>query len=105
MSRKHSNTTNELEELLESPSSSWVVGENGNDDDDSLEEDEDWDNEIEDLEIIRAKWIMDGATTLQEAREKVLAFATYLDEMDKEGYILVDTIDDDYGFVKKTKKE
>ena len=42
-------------------------------------------DEAEETEIIRAKWIMDEATTLPEAAAKVRAFADELDRMHAEG--------------------
>lgn len=55
--------------------------------------------------IIRAKWTMDGSKTLKEAAENLEGFAKLLREMDKDGIILQDTIDDDYGFIETDNKE
>ena len=53
----------------------------------------------EDTETIRAKWVMDEATTLAEAAGKLRAFADGLDAMHAEGWRLERPVDDDYGFV------
>jgi hypothetical protein len=50
-------------------------------------------------DIIRAKWAMDGATTLAEAAAKLRAFADELDRMHAGGYRLEDEVADDYGLV------
>ena len=51
--------------------------------------------------IIRAKWIMDGATSLAEAAAKVRAFAAELDQMVTDGWELVDEVTDDHGHCRK----
>ena len=56
-------------------------------------------DEAEDTETIRAKWVMDEATTLAEAAGKLRAFADGLDAMHAEGWRLERPVDDDYGFV------
>jgi uncharacterized protein with GYD domain len=48
-------------------------------------------------EIIRAKWTMDGATTLREAAQKLRAYAGQLEKMEAGGWQLVDEVSDDYG--------
>lgn len=50
-------------------------------------------------EIIRGKWLMDGATTLRDAAAQLESFAGVLRTMDALGYRLDGEIDDDYGFV------
>jgi hypothetical protein len=52
-------------------------------------------------EIIRAKWQMDGATTLSEAAEKLRAFADELIQMEKDGWQLTQPVEDDYGIIYK----
>ena len=51
------------------------------------------------LESIRAKWSMDGAVTLSEAAEKLREHATWLEELERDGWQLIDPIDDDWGFI------
>lgn len=68
-------------------------------------------NNFEDFEedndlLIRAKWIMDGSTTLEEAIKNVKEFASYLEGLAKEGWELSGEITDDYGFLEqKTSSE
>ena len=75
-------------------------------DDDStsirISEDDSGDDE-EDI-VIRAKWIMDDAKTLDEAMEKVEGFIAYLRELKADGWELRDPVRDDYGFVYKTSQ-
>lgn len=71
--------------------------------------DEECEEEVEDEEdydddpVIRAKWTIDGASTLDEAIEKLYEFIDYLRSLQTEGWELRDTIDDDYGFLKKVR--
>ncbi len=67
---------------------------------------EGYDDDYEDCEqphdeIVRAKWIMDGATTLAEAADQVRAFANELQELHDEGYVFTQPVADDYGFYVK----
>lgn len=48
---------------------------------------------------VRAKWTIDGAKTLLEAAELSKHFASYLEQLHKDGWTLDDPIDDDYGFI------
>ena len=59
------------------------------------------DDEAEDTETIRAKWVMDEATTLAEAAGRLRAFADELDRMHAEGWRLEGPIMDDWGFLVK----
>lgn len=56
-------------------------------------------------ESIRAKWSMDGATTLTEAAECLRQYADYLVGREKEGWQLIEPIDDDWGFIQQTVDE
>jgi hypothetical protein len=60
-------------------------------DDDAEEPDED---EI----IIRAKWTIDNAATLEEAARRAEEFAEYLHGLHAKGYVLREPVEDDYGF-------
>lgn len=53
------------------------------------------------FEIVRAKWIIDGATTLAEAAQKARAFADHLQGLHDQGYVLDSPIADDHGFYSK----
>ena len=50
---------------------------------------------------VRAKWAIDGASTLAEAAQKARAFADWLQGLHDEGYVLRDEVSDDYGFYYK----
>ena len=51
---------------------------------------------------IRAKWIMDGANTLEEAAVKLEQYATYLRSLKADGWELRDGVGDDYGHIFKS---
>jgi hypothetical protein len=75
-------------------------------DDDVVEEeevnvDEEEEDYFKDVETIRAKWSMDGATTLDEAIEKLHEFIEVLRQYKRDGFELIETINDDYGFLKQ----
>ena len=63
----------------------------------------DWDDD--DAVCIRAKWIMDGAQTLAEARHKLHAYAKYLEQLEQQGYELIEPIVDDYGFLAQRSSD
>jgi hypothetical protein len=52
-----------------------------------------------DEQIIRAKWVMDGAGSLSEAAKLLREFADSLERMESEGWQLDDPIEDDYGYL------
>ena len=54
--------------------------------------------------IVRAKWMIDGATTLEDAAAKAGEFAAYLRELAGEGYELTKPVEDDYGFARKAEQ-
>ena len=64
--------------------------------------DEEVTEEEDETEIIRAKWVMDDARTLDEAIEKLQQFVEHILALKAEGYELVGPIQDDYGFIRKT---
>lgn len=53
---------------------------------------------------IKGKWCMDGAATLNEAAEKLRAYADDLDQMKEDGYELDGGIGDDWGFARIAMK-
>lgn len=63
--------------------------------DDYEDENETFDND----QIIRAKWSFDGATNLLEAAEKLEVYATWLRELESQGWRLRSSIEDDYGYL------
>lgn len=68
-----------------------------------MSQSEDIDVEDEFDNIIRAKWCMDDAATLKEAAEKVRLFADLIDSLISQGYELTSPVQDDYGFIKRSK--
>jgi hypothetical protein len=51
---------------------------------------------VQEDELLRAKGILDGATTLAEAATMAGSFAMYLQGLHDEGYVLREPVDDDY---------
>jgi hypothetical protein len=54
---------------------------------------------------IRAKWTMDGATTLAEAAARFRARAGELDELARAGFELEQPVSDDYAFIVRPGEE
>ena len=52
---------------------------------------------------IRAKWIMDGAPTLDACKEALLDFIDYIEGQQKDGYELEGPIANDWGFMVKKR--
>ena len=52
-------------------------------------------------ESIRAKWLMDGATTLTEAAQQLRAYADDLLQLEKQGWQLIGPVEDDYGWISQ----
>lgn len=61
------------------------------------EEDEDFDTLDVESVAVRAQYILDGASTLEEAADMARAFADYLDSLAENGYELAGMIQDDRG--------
>lgn len=59
------------------------------------------DKETEPADSIRAKWAMDGATTLSEAAGKLRELAHQLELLEQEGWQLTGPVEDDYGFIRR----
>ena len=69
-----------------------------------LEHTDDDDDDIRDdpnESAVRAKWSMDGASTLTEAAQKLRSLAEGLLQMEREGWQLTEPVADDYGFIRK----
>jgi hypothetical protein len=56
-------------------------------------------SKVQDPEPLRAKWVMDGATTLTEAAAMLRAEADRIEQLGKDGWTLEGPIDDDWGFL------
>lgn len=63
--------------------------------------DADFEDFEEDYDIIRAKWCMDGSTTLQQAAQKLERMAIMLRDLHDHGFVLDQVISNDYGFVSR----
>ena len=46
--------------------------------------------------LVRAKWCMDGATSIEEAAQMLEAYAAYVRGLSKDGWYACDSCDDDY---------
>lgn len=55
-------------------------------------------------DVVRAKWSMDGAGTLSEAAAKLREYADHLEVMAQEGWVLNEPVQDDYGFLRRSKE-
>jgi hypothetical protein len=61
------------------------------------------DESLEEL-VIRAKWSLDGASTLAEAAEMARELADNLETLEREGWQLDSPIRDDWGFVHRVRR-
>ena len=68
--------------------------------DDWMEEWRDWGHCT-----VRAKWMMDGATTLAEAAARFRERADELDQLARRGFELEQAVQDDYGFLIRPGEE
>lgn len=55
--------------------------------------------------IIRAKWTMDDAATLDQCVERLYAYAEHLKELKRQGWELINPVSDDYGFLENRKEQ
>ena len=62
------------------------------------------DSEDFDAPILRAKWMFDGAATVDECIDKCNAFIEYLKSLKSDGWELLSPVADDYGFMKRTQE-
>lgn len=65
--------------------------------DDDYEDDFD-DDEWEMDPVVRAKWMIDGAKTFEEAAQMARHFSDWLQEQHDKGYKFRHPVEDDYGF-------
>ena len=52
-------------------------------------------------DVIRARWVMDGARTLSQAARKLEVFAQELRELEESGWQLTAPIEDDHGSIRQ----
>lgn len=55
----------------------------------------------ENTSIIRAKWMFDGAKTIDECIEKCLKYIEFLKDLKYEGWELECEVNDDYGHIRR----
>ena len=72
---------------------------------DELEDEEEEEEDFEPDMIIRAKWCIDGAETLDQVVEHLQDFIRYVQGLKTQGYELRDPVQDDYGFLYKKDSE
>lgn len=51
--------------------------------------------------LIRSKGLLDGSVSIREAAAKAADFAAYMHRLAGEGYVLTQSAEDDYAFVRK----
>lgn len=71
--------------------------------DDELFVDDDTADEEDGDDVVRARWVMDGARTLSEAARKLEAFAEELRELEESGWQLIGAVEDDLGIIRQTE--
>jgi hypothetical protein len=54
---------------------------------------------------LRAKWMLDGCRTLIEVVQRLQEEMEYIIQLRQDGWELTGAIEDDWGFLKKTKSE
>lgn len=64
-----------------------------------------YDDSLDDIEYIRAKWTYDGARTLDEVIDRLHAQIEYIKSLKTEGWELIDEVSDDYGPMRKANPE
>jgi hypothetical protein len=70
------------------------------DDDELFADDEESEDEESD-DVIRARWVMDGARTLEQAARKLEAFAQELRELEESGWQLTSPVENDHGVIRQ----
>lgn len=50
-------------------------------------------------DVIRGKWLMDDAATLEEAADRLESYARWLRDLHAAGWTLTEPVRDDYGFL------
>lgn len=61
------------------------------------------DPDPDDDELVRAKGVMDGSTTLSEAAAALRGFADFLVRLEADGWQFSDRVEDDYGFIRQVR--
>jgi hypothetical protein len=53
------------------------------------------------LDVVRARWVLEGTRSLREAAANLRAFAEDLEELEREGWQLVGRIEGDRGVIRR----
>lgn len=53
-------------------------------------------------QVLRGKWMFDGAKTLEEVITRLEEQIDTIKELKKDGWELIGPVEDDYGFLKQT---
>lgn len=72
-----------------------------NDDSDSYSECDSNDDDDDEV-VLRAKWMFDGAKTIDDCIEKCNGFVEWLNKMKHDGWELKDAVNDDWGFLERS---
>lgn len=59
--------------------------------------------EEDDSEIIRAKWLFDGCGTMDEIITRLEDQIEYIKKLKNDGWELIQPVNDDYGFMRQNK--
>ncbi|WP_043498366.1 hypothetical protein [Georgenia sp. SUBG003] len=71
------------------------------DDDLFADDDEEESDDDESDDVVRARWVMDGARTLSQAARKLEAFAQELRELEESGWQLTGPVENDHGIIRQ----
>jgi hypothetical protein len=69
--------------------------------DDELFADDEESEDDESDDVIRARWVMDGARTLSQAAGKLEALARELRELEESGWQLAGPVENDHGVIRQ----
>jgi hypothetical protein len=53
------------------------------------------------LDVVRARWVLEGAHSLSEAATNLRAFADDLEQLERDGWCLVGRIEGDRGVIRR----
>lgn len=57
----------------------------------------------DDDEIVRGKWLLEGATSIEEIIDNLKNFIEYMKDLRKSGFELAQPVEDDYGYLVRQK--
>ena len=62
-------------------------------------EDDRWDDDR--LDVVRARWVLEGVNSLREAVTNLRAFAEDLEQLERDGWQLVGQMEGDRGVIRR----